>query len=346
MYLSADTLDDLLRDVLARLLKSRTRVGATRGPSTELSGVLLKLRNPRARLSITERRCRISSCLGELLWYLSKSNSLRFIKYYVKEYSANSDDGKTIFGAYGPRLFNMRNHDQIANVITLLRKKPESRRAVIQLFNAEDLVGHRKEIPCTSTLQFMIRRGRLNLLTSMRSNDAYKGLPHDVFAFTMLQEILARTLGVDLGTYKHSVGSLHLYESDRAGAQQFLDEGWQPSDTAMPAMPLGDPWPSVRLLVKAEARVRRGGDAGHLKRELRPFWQDLLRLLEIYFHFTRNDAPAMTRVKRQLSTQRYDSYIDRKKSLADRRRAASEGRPPFPEQLSLLPKKRERGAIE
>ena len=59
----------------------------------------------------------------------------------------------------------------------------------------------------------------------MRSNDAFKGLPHDVFCFTMLQEIFARTLGVHVGVYKHAVGSLHLYDKDRQKANQYLKEG-------------------------------------------------------------------------------------------------------------------------
>ena len=51
------------------------------------------------------------------------------------------------------------------------------------------------------------------MLTYMRSNDAYWGLPHDVFAFTMLQEILARSLTLELGTYKHAVVLLAVHAS-------------------------------------------------------------------------------------------------------------------------------------
>jgi hypothetical protein len=83
-------------------------------------------------------------------------------------------------------------------------------------------------------LQFLIRRNRLHTLTTMRSNDAYIGLPHDIFCFSMLQEVLARTLGVALGQYSHFVGSLHLYDENRDEAQQYLDEGVQ-ATIAMPA---------------------------------------------------------------------------------------------------------------
>jgi thymidylate synthase len=46
----------------------------------------------------------------------------------------------------------------------------------------------------------------------MRSNDIAIGMLYDVFNFTMLQELLAVELDVELGTYTHMVGSLHIYE--------------------------------------------------------------------------------------------------------------------------------------
>ncbi len=60
----------------------------------------------------------------------------------------------------------------------------------------------------------MGRGSNLHMSVTMRSNDAYMGLPHDVFCFTMLQEMVAKTLGLELGEYYHYVGSMHLYMSD------------------------------------------------------------------------------------------------------------------------------------
>ena len=71
-------------------------------------------------------------------------------------------------GAYGPRLFNMRGNDQVKNVLDLLGRHSSTRRAVIQLFDAEDIAAPHKEIPCTCTLQFMVRDGRLELAACMR----------------------------------------------------------------------------------------------------------------------------------------------------------------------------------
>ena len=80
MYISASTLDDLLRRVFTRLLDADQRVTATRGDTTEMVGVLLQLSNPRARLSRTENKQVLFSCLGELLWYLAGSRELAFIE--------------------------------------------------------------------------------------------------------------------------------------------------------------------------------------------------------------------------------------------------------------------------
>ena len=48
----------------------------------------------------------------------------------------------------------------------------------------------------------------------MRSNDLWLGFPFDVFQFANMQVLMAMELGVELGTYTHIAGSLHLYERD------------------------------------------------------------------------------------------------------------------------------------
>jgi len=167
--------------------------------------------------------------LVQLLALNQRDRYLRFgylatdaqIARYVDQIDFDADE---VFGGYGPRLFNWKGLTQLDNVTDILRRKPDSRQAVIQLFDGDDIVGEHGDVPCTSTLQFMLRGGKLHMLTNMRSNDAFLGLPHDFFCFTMLQEIVARSLSMELGTYKHAVGSLHLYDVDTEAAQQFLGE--------------------------------------------------------------------------------------------------------------------------
>lgn len=110
--------------------------------------------------------------------------------------------------------------DQLDHVRRLLCSDPDSRQAVIQLYDPQrDTVGHR-DVPCTLNYRFFVRRGRLEMHTTMRSNDVWLGLPYDLFTATMLHELMADWLGVELGTYHHHVDSLHLYaQHDHAAAE-------------------------------------------------------------------------------------------------------------------------------
>lgn len=324
MYLTAETLDDLLIKVYRQLLRKRgaSDIKPTKGPATEISGVLLKIQNPRARLSRTERKNTLFSCLGEFLWYVGGTDELRFVEYYIPRYKDFSDDGKTVFGAYGPRLFSLNGEiNQVQNVIDTLKENPHSRRAVIQLFRGEDLAANIKQrhedLPCTCTMQFMVRGVALHMMVMMRSNDAFMGLPHDVFAFTMLQELIARSLGLEVGPYKHAVGSLHLYATDVKAANDYINEGMQ-ERISMPVMPLGDQWASIKRLLIAERAIRRGRRPSFHK--LDPYWADLTRLLQVY-RYSRVNAKGPQRrqinsIRKQMAFDVYDTYIVKRERRA------------------------------
>lgn len=316
MYIRADSLDDLLAKVYRQLLARGTRIEPTKGPAREIYGVLLKLSAPRQRLSRTESRGLLFSCLGELLWILAGSDELDFIAHYIADYKNSSDDGETIHGAYGPRLRGKRPNDQLARIISSLKSKPDSRQAVVQLFDRRDTLRYHKDIPCTCTMQFVIRDRRLHMLTAMRSNDAWLGLPHDVFAFTMIQELVARSLGVELGEYRHSVGSLHLYERDEKKAIRYLEEGLQPR-RPMPPMPQGDPWNSVQTLLGFEEAVRkRNGKALDPKAFFEPYWADLATLLSIHqAGKSIGNQNEIKRLKRRLNDEVYAMYINKRYGL-------------------------------
>lgn len=282
--------------VFKRLLSRRSKnfeVSSRKGNSTEVFGALLELTNPRARLGRSMGRARVFSPLGELMWYLSASNALDFIQYYIPQYPEFSDDGSTLNGAYGPRIFSQGRargegvpQDQWQRMIETLKQRNGTRNAVIQIFSNDDTARDTKDIPCTCTLQFVVRENNVSLHAHMRSNDAFLGLPHDVFSFTMLQEIAARELGVGLGSYLHSVASLHLYDDNekldsRSKAQQYLDEGLH-EIVSMPAMPMGSPWPGIRQVLDAERKIRGGDHAYEISSSLDPYWADLIRLIKAY----------------------------------------------------------------
>lgn len=310
-YFAAPTLDDAMMHAFDEILRRGEWVRPRKGPNLEIIGVTLEISNPRARLSRTETRGKPFGCLGELCWYLAGANDVEFIAYYLSRYR-EFDEGGIVFGAYGPRLIAWRGGlSQLSNITALLKSRPQSRRAVIQLFDAVDLAEYHKDVPCTCTLQFLIRRNELLLLTHMRSNDAYIGLPHDVFCFTMIQEIVARELNLELGTYKHMVGSLHIYETNVEKARQFLNEGWQSTEEAMPQMPVGDPWPGIKLLLDSERTIRAGDRYDDSMLDgVDPYWADLIRLLQLHRCRKHDDQMGASAIRERIS-KAYSPFIDR-----------------------------------
>lgn len=158
------------------------------------------------------RKMSIKYAVGELLWYLSGSNKLSDILPYAKFWKDMSDDGVTLNSAYGYRIHNKYMFDQWEYVKQLLTLDPNSRQAIIHIKEPSPI--STKDLPCTICLQYLLREGALYGTTYMRSNDIWLGFPYDVFAFSCMQTKLAMELGVELGSYTHIAGSLHLYEGD------------------------------------------------------------------------------------------------------------------------------------
>ncbi len=312
MEIIGESLDSVLHQLYLEIDANGQSNRGSRGDTLELLGVALRILKPRARISRSENRGKPFSAIGELLWYLSGSDKLEFIERYVSEYAEDAVDG-VIEGAYGPRLLAMRgNIDQFASIEKLLADKPNSRRAVIQLFNAEDIATEHKEIPCTTTLQFHVRQGCLHMSVTLRSNDAYWGLPHDVFCFTMLQEMMARRLGFELGEYYQYVGSMHVYEKFFDGMREYIKEGVQQT-SEMPPMPAGNPFDQVEHLLQMESRLRAGETFAVAAEVESEYWADIVRLLQVFWarEWTGEDyRPRLEQLRGELVSPAYRPYVD------------------------------------
>jgi len=150
---------------------------------------------------------------AEAWWMLSGRNDTASIGEYCKAILKFSDDGKTFFGAYGPKISS-----QIDYVVSKLKQDHESRQAVINIWRENP--PETKDTPCTISAQWLIRNGELHCIDTMRSNDAWLGFPYDVFNFSMLSWHIVNELQKDgfndlkLGTFTLNAGSHHLYEPD------------------------------------------------------------------------------------------------------------------------------------
>lgn len=314
MHLCGEGIDEILIELYPILLADGATNVGSRGEFREKLGVSFRMTNPRARISRSQDRGKPFSALGELLWYLGGLDTLDFIREYIPDYANDAEDG-VLPGAYGPRIHAMHGSiNQLENVTRLLKEKSTSKRAVIQLYDAADIAVHHKEIPCTTALQFVARDGRLHMSTTMRSNDAYKGLPHDVFCFTMLQEMLATRLDLNLGDYIHYATSMHVYDGSIEAMNHYVNEGHQKT-VQMPPMPSGDAFSITGALLHAEGEIRAEKEiqAADFARE--PYWADIIRLLQVFWATKRRDAPGfkgLEQLKSEFHDDVYRTYLERR----------------------------------
>lgn len=170
------------------------------------------------------RKMPMRYAVGEFLWYLSGNPSLQAIGHYTNAWERMSDDGETVNSNYGHIIQHCGDwsreswrdkFNQFEYCYDLLRKDPNTRQAIIHIKTPRDTREYpTKDLNCTVYCQFILRDNKLHMSTHMRSNDLWMGVPYDCFFFMNLQVLMAMKLGVDIGTYTHYAGSLHLYMRD------------------------------------------------------------------------------------------------------------------------------------
>lgn len=204
-----------------------------------LNGSIL-VRDPLDRV-IPDRGRKMNPAFAIAEWYamMFGVTDIQFYMKFIADYDKFSSDGKTLDGAYASRIhyrnYNMLMRNQIQGIINDLVHDPTSRRAVISIYEPDDLFGGGgKNTPCTLDLQFLIREGKLHLIVYMRSSDVVKGVTYDLFAFTMIQEYIARALDLEPGYYFHNAGSLHFYTDDMKVYNRLTGKRWP---MKMPPMP-------------------------------------------------------------------------------------------------------------
>lgn len=251
----------------------------------ERRGVTLTLLDP-SRNIITHklRTLNYHFMVAEWLWMLFGLEDVKTIAGYNKQIAQFSDDGEKFFGAYGPRF-----RRDIVNVVELLRRDLDSRQAILCTWRPEALTRATKDVPCTLTWQFFVRRGTLELHVNMRSNDVWLGLPYDLFNFTQIQRHIAALLDVDVGQYVHHVGSLHLYEKNLDQANSVLKNGWLVNDVGATPAPPGWLDDHLRYILEGLPRSMTPATARHLQQQLLGNWKSFAGVLTHRFSKDRTD---------------------------------------------------------
>ena len=178
--------------------------------------------------------------LYESIWMLAGRNDVASVANFAKQMLEYSDDGETLYGAYGHRwinhfvvdshVSNVRN--QLDMIVKELQRNPESRRAVLQMWDPEFDLGHDgKDVPCNLTATFQILENKLEMVVFCRSNDIIWGAyGANSVHFSMLQEYITVRLGianVTMGSYYQVSVNFHAYEKQFNKLQyDYRGGGW------------------------------------------------------------------------------------------------------------------------
>jgi thymidylate synthase len=174
--------------------------------------------NPTVRNIIdTKRKWNEDYAEAEWQWYLSGDrNTAKLGELYGKVpeiWKRMADNQGNVNSNYG---WQWKRNDQIGEVINILKNYRETRQACISIYDGKEIDKYTYDTPCTYAMQFTILDNRLHMCVTMRSNDLWYGFCNDQYQFSKLQELIAKEINMDMGTYYHFAHNLHIY-SDKLG---------------------------------------------------------------------------------------------------------------------------------
>lgn len=276
----SDCVNELQILLYRALLEDACQTSPRGMATTELLFVGVELTNPRRRLTTLDgRRWSPRLAAGEFCWNLRGEQSVESLAYYAPRWIEFADNDRKVRGScYGHKIFTALDgqSSQWDKVVELLQLDPDSRRAVLS-FHGQDFADRSiasGDVACVTSIQFLIRSGRLHAITTMRSNDVFWGFPYDVFVMTSLQELMASTLRLDMGSYYHQCGSLHFYNDKKERIKNVI-EGEERNCPEM--LPMDSPNGSTDLL-KFEEITRKGGDSD-LPENHETYWYQCCEML-------------------------------------------------------------------
>ena len=179
---------------------------------------------------VTTKRLVWKSMLSELLWFISGSDNIYDLKTYLKSnrlwdgnyedylnrLGIDKNDGSMgrIYGVQWRRWkgANGKVVDQLQEAINLIRENPESRRIMVDAWNAAETGSRDVALPpCHNFFQFYVAEGKLSLQMYQRSCDMFLGVPLNIASYSVLLHMVAKITGLVPHEFIHVLGDAHIY---------------------------------------------------------------------------------------------------------------------------------------
>ncbi len=165
---------------------------------------------------ITTKKVHLKSIIYELLWFLKGETNIRYLKEngvsIWDEWADENGDLGPVYG-YQWRSWHAANGkviDQITDVISQLKKNPDSRRMIVSAWNVGEL-SEMALMPCHVMFQFYVADGKLSCQLYQRSADLFLGVPFNIASYALLTLMIAKVCGYAPGDFVHTLGDAHIY---------------------------------------------------------------------------------------------------------------------------------------
>ena len=176
---------------------------------------------------LTTKKLHIRSIIHELLWFLSGDTNIAYLKSNnVNIWNEWADSNGDLGPIYGKQWRSYPKTDgstvdQIANLITNLKKNPNSRRHLVVAWNP----GQIEEMalpPCHCLFQFYIANQKLSCQLYQRSADMFLGVPFNIASYSLLTHMVAQQCDYEVGEFVWTGGDIHLYRNHIEQAKKQL----------------------------------------------------------------------------------------------------------------------------
>ncbi|TDO28529.1 thymidylate synthase [Sediminibacterium goheungense] len=167
---------------------------------------------------VTTKKLHLKSIVYELLWFLRGETNIQYLKDNgVSIWNEWADENGELGPVYGKQWrswegANGETIDQISDLITQIKKNPDSRRLIVSAWNVAELP-KMALMPCHSLFQFYVADGKLSCQLYQRSADVFLGVPFNIASYALLTMMVAQVCGLQYGDFVHSFGDVHLYNN-------------------------------------------------------------------------------------------------------------------------------------
>ena len=182
---------------------------------------------------LTTKKLHVKAIIHELLWFLSGSTNIRYLKENgVGIWDEWADASGELGPVYGKQWRSWagpdgRTIDQIARLLHGLKTDPFSRRHIVSAWNPGE-VDDMALPPCHCLFQFHVAEGRLSCQLYQRSADVFLGVPFNIPSYALLTLMIAQVTGYAPGEFIHSFGDTHLYSNHFEQADRQLEREPRP----------------------------------------------------------------------------------------------------------------------